>query len=252
MFLKNKVCGCSSVVEHELPKLAARVQFPSPAKRILPFAFLVFTLIGCATVPYQGPPTVEIPKITAGIYHEVHRGDTLWRIAKTYGIDLSDIVRANRLSDATKISPGQQIFIPGAKTALTVTSEKLRLYEKDYFIWPVEGEIISFFGQKSYGVRNKGIDIKAHNEDKIFASKGGKVVFCSDHFKGHGNIVIIDHLDGFFTVYSKNSQNLVKVGDSVEQNQIIALAGSKDRQGAYLHFEIRRYGRPQNPLYYLP
>jgi lipoprotein NlpD len=124
---------------------------------------------------------------------------------------------------------------------------------KDYFVWPITGEVISFFGQKIYGTQNKGIDIRARRGDAIHASKEGVVVFSSNTFKGHGNIIIVDHLDGFFTVYSRNSQNLVKGGDRVEQNQTIALAGSTGRgENPYLHFEIRRHGRPQNPLYYLP
>jgi len=194
-----------------------------------------------------------VPRPVSGIYHDVQKGDTLWRIAKTYGIEITDIVRANNISDETKISPGQKILIPGAKTQIPVTIEKAKLYEKDYFSWPLDGEILSYFGQKTYGARNKGIDIKARGGERVLASKGGRVVFCSEHFKGYGNIIIMDHFDGFFTVYSRNSQNLVKAGDSVEQNQAIALAGSTGRgEAASLHFEIRRNGRPQNPLYYLP
>lgn len=213
---------------------------------------MIFNTFGCATAPYQ-QPIVGIPKLIGGIYHEVQKGDTLWRIAKTYDIDLSHIVKINNISDATKISPGQRLFIPGAKNPLLVTSEKTKLYEKDYFIWPIQGEVISFFGEKVYGAKNKGIDIRTHQGDKIFASKKGEVVFCSERFKGHGNIIIVDHLDGFFTVYSRSLQNLVKAGDLVEQNKVIALAGSTGRgKAAYLHFEIRKRGKPQNPLYYLP
>jgi murein DD-endopeptidase MepM/ murein hydrolase activator NlpD len=189
-----------------------------------------------------------------GIYHEVGRGDTLWRIARTYGIDMSEIVAANGLSDATKINPGQRLFIPGAKTPLTVTSAAARAtYDKDIFAWPVEGAIISYYGQKSGGARNKGVDIAARNNEEVRASKSGRVVFCNSNFKGHGNIIIIDHLDDFFTLYSRNAQNLVKSGDMVQQNQVIALAGSSGRgEETFLHFEVRKRGRPQNPLYYLP
>jgi len=219
----------------------------------LPFGLCSLLCVGCATVPYQGPPVVEIPKPIGGIYHEVQKGDTLWRIAKTYGIEIADIVRANNISDETKINHGQKILIPGAKIPMPVTTEKNKLYEKDYFSWPIDGEILYYFGQKIYGARNKGIDIRAHNEERVLASKSGRVVFCSEHFKGYGNIIVIDHLDGFFSIYSRNSQNLVKAGDSVAQNQAIALTGSTGRgEAASLHFEIRREGRPQNPLHYLP
>lgn len=237
----------SSVVEHQLPKLDMWVRFPSLA------VVLCLILSGCATAPYQAPSAPAIPRPTGGIYHEVAGGDTLWRIAKTYGIEMSDIVRANDLSDASKINPGQRLFIPGARTPLKVTVDAARPFDKDYFIWPVEGAIISYYGQKTGGARNKGIDIKAREGSEVRASKSGRVAFCNENLKGHGNILIIDHLDDFFTIYSRNSQNLVKPGDLVQQNQVIALAGSSGRgEGSYLHFEVRKRGKPQNPLYYLP
>lgn len=254
MFLKRER---SSVVEHQLPKLGMWVRFPSLAW----FMALCLTLAGCATVPHQPPPGAEIPRQASGlaarqaggIYHEVNSGDTLWRIAKTYGIELSDIVKANDFSDASKISPGQRLFIPGARTPLKVTTDTAKLFDKDYFIWPVNGEIISYYGQKSGGARNKGIDIRARDGSEVRASKSGRVAFCNENFKGHGNIIIIDHLDDFFTIYSRNSENLVRPGDLVQQNQVIALAGSSGRgKEPYLHFEVRKRGRPQNPLYYLP
>lgn len=220
---------------------------------ILGFWFLISNFLGCATAPYQPPAMVGIPRPIGGIYHEVHPGDTVWRISKTYGVDINEIIKFNNLSVATKISPGQRLFIPGAKTALPITSEKIKLHETDLFIWPSEGKIISYFGQENYGTRNKGIDIETAEGSKIAASKSGKVVFCSDRLKGLGKTIIIDHVDGFSTLYARNSKNLVKVGDSVRQNQVIAMAGSTGRGiASYLHFEIRRRQKPQNPLYYLP
>jgi len=125
--------------------------------------------------------------------------------------------------------------------------------QKEFFAWPLNGEIISYFGQKSYGTGNKGIDIKASAGVSVLASKGGRVIYCSDNLKGHGHTIIIDHKDGFSTIYSRGSKNLVKAGDVVSQNQVIALAGSTGRgSGTYLHFEIRKEGKPQNPIYYLP
>jgi len=220
---------------------------------VFPFAFFLLPFLGCATAPYQPPSIVGIPKPIGGIYHEVHQGDTLWRIAQVYGMDVTDIVKANNIPNSAKINAGQRLFIPGAKTPHTVTAEKTALYEKDLFIWPLSGDCVSYFSQETYGARNKGIDIKAKEGGDVVASKGGKVVFCSNKVKGLGRVIIIDHLDGFSTVYARNSQNLVKVGDRVEQNQVIAKAGSTGRGATqYLHFEIRRRHKSQNPLYYLP
>ena len=86
----------------------------------------------------------------------------------------------------------------------------------------------------------------------VTASRGGKVVYCDSHLKGFGQTVIIDHMDGFQTVYSYNADIAVKVGDMVEQKDVIAKVGSSGRaREPMLHFEIRKNGEPQNPEFYL-
>lgn len=208
---------------------------------------------GCATAPYHPAPVAGLPAPTGGIFHQVHKNETLWRIAQAYGIDVDEIINANNLSGGAKINSGQQLFIPGATAPITVETDTVKLNEKDIFVWPTSGDIVSYFNQNIHGARNKGIDIKAFEGAKVVASKGGKVIFCCDNMKGLGRVIIIDHLDGFSTVYARNLKNLVRPGDSIGQNQVVALAGSSGRgTGTYLHFEIRRRHKPQNPLYYLP
>ncbi len=248
-------CQSSSMVEYQLPKLATGVRFPSLAFWLLAAISIVcsFNLIGCATAPTP-PPAAEIPKVTGGIYHQVRQGDTLWRISQAYGVDLAALARANNLSGTEKITAGQRIFVPGAALSQTIDISKLKLYENDLFIWPVKGDVISFFNQDVNGVRNKGINIKTNNEVQVVAARGGKVLFASDYFKGLGKVIIIDHLDGFLTVYAQNSQILVKAGDNVGQSQVIARAGLNNGRpaGSCLHFEIRKNHKPQNPIFYLP
>ena len=77
--------------------------------------FLILFLTGCATIPYQ--PQVKPP---AGIYHIVGRGQTLYRIAKTYNVDINEIMRVNKITDPTQIGVGRQLFIPGVKAPLPV------------------------------------------------------------------------------------------------------------------------------------
>ncbi|MDD5454844.1 MAG: N-acetylmuramoyl-L-alanine amidase [Candidatus Ratteibacteria bacterium] len=81
--------------------------------RLLIILFILFNLWGCATAPYRRVPT-------QGVYHIVESGQTLYRIAKTYNVDVNIIIRANQINDPTKISVGQPLFIPGAKTTLWV------------------------------------------------------------------------------------------------------------------------------------
>lgn len=123
---------------------------------------------------------------------------------------------------------------------------------RGYFTWPVRGEVISPFGSKVGRVVNKGIDIQAGEGADVRAAKAGRVVYCDSHLKGFGKTVILDHGDKYQTVYAYNSDILVKVGDAVERNSVIAKAGRTGRaRESMLHFEIRKDGEPQNPFYYL-
>ena len=83
---------------------------------------------------------------------------------------------------------------------------------------------------------------------EVSAAASGKVVF-SDYLQGYGQTIIIDHLDGYFSIYSNVSRRFAKFGDNIPQGQMIA---KLDNQNPVLHFEIRRGSDSQNPLYYLP
>src|SRR3989338_1433482 len=95
------MCGRNSMVEWELPKLHTAVRFRSPALLVV----LLWTVAGCA--PYLtaagGGPSGAIPPSAPGVYHRVERGETVWRIAKAYGVELEALAAANRLADARRI-----------------------------------------------------------------------------------------------------------------------------------------------------
>lgn len=117
---------------------------------------------------------------------------------------------------------------------------------------PVNGRIVSGFGRhkhpefNSYTVSN-GISISAPSGADIKAVYDGKVIFAS-YFKGYGNMVIIDHGDGFFSLYAHASRIMKRVGTEVARNETIASVGDVDSpQGDMLYFEIRYQGRPVDP-----
>ncbi len=115
---------------------------------------------------------------------------------------------------------------------------------KGKLIPPVEGKVISLFKERG----QNGIEIKAPEGAEIRAVLPGKVLYA-DWFKGFGNLVIIDHGDHLFTVSAYCSRLLKKVGDDVSQGEAIALVGSAGSlKGACLYFEIRRQGKPEDPL----
>jgi len=121
--------------------------------------------------------------------------------------------------------------------------------------WPVRGKVIRGFGQESraYGtsVTNNGIDIAVAEGTAVVAADDGEVVFA-DRYGGQGNLVIIDHKNGFFTVYAYNSSISVGMGAKVKKGQTIARSGSTgSAQEPSLHFELRKDGKSVNPLPYL-
>jgi len=210
--------------------------------------FLVF-ISGCTTTPYRPDGgRGSLP----GFYHEVTRGETLWGISKLYDVDLSGILRANRLPDASKIEVGQLIFVPGQKKEHQ-ENNYVRPVKYENFMWPVKGSVVSYFGSTKNLVSNKGIDIRAKDGGSVLASRSGKVTFVSDQLEGYGKTIIVDHLDGFETVYAYNAQNFVTTGQVVKKGDVIARVGKTGRaNGPTVHFEIRKRHKPQNPFYYLP
>ncbi|MDI6782867.1 MAG: M23 family metallopeptidase, partial [bacterium] len=108
------------------------------------------------------------------------------------------------------------------------------------FIWPVEGEVLSFFGERS-GWIHQGVDIAAKKSTKIHAAMSGKVIYSDNKISGYGNMIIIEHKKGYSTVYAHNAKNLVKKGKRVNRGQVIALVGmTGNATGPHLHFEIRK------------
>lgn len=208
-----------------------------------------------------------------GVYHTVGSGETLWRICKTYGVPLQDVAEINDLKDPTEIERGQKIFIPGVSKRRKVVpyravpasverdpEKKIPLgsddgkvvLEKDRFLWPVKGEVVSSFGMRS-GHRHDGIDIKAPDGTPVKAADDGKVMYVNSSMRGYGNIVILMHRDGFFTVYAHNRENLVSMGDKVSKGETIASVGSTGNAStSHLHFEVRQGKGVRNPLFFLP
>ncbi len=98
---------------------------------------------------------------------------------------------------------------------------------------------------------NKGINIGGRLGAPIYAAAAGQVVYSNHGLRGYGNLIIIKHNSSFLTAYAHNSVVLVKEGDWVQGGQRIAEMGSTGAVRTMLHFEIRRNGKPVNPLSYL-
>jgi murein DD-endopeptidase MepM/ murein hydrolase activator NlpD len=116
------------------------------------------------------------------------------------------------------------------------------------FEWPLRGRIIEDFGATANGGRNDGINIAAITGMPIRAAADGKVTYTGNAIKGYGNLVLIQHDDGYVTAYAHAARIAVDRGDRVEKGQIIAYAGDTgDVSEPQLHFEIRHGIAPVNP-----
>jgi len=116
------------------------------------------------------------------------------------------------------------------------------------WLWPAPGKVIENFDD----VRNKGIDIAGNEGEPVLASADGDVVYVGNALRGYGNLVIVKHNDEFISAYAHNRAILVKQGEAVKRGQKIAEFGRSDADRVKLHFEIRRHGKPTDPLKYLP
>ena len=217
---------------------------------ILSAASCLLFLAGCATAPYARPLLAKPPLGMSGTYYKVEKGQTLWKVSKMYGVDLEELARVNRITDTTAIEAGQQIFIPNR---FQPRAQAVKYNESEDFIWPLRGRVTGAFGTTINNMLNKGINIEPSGSLDVLASRSGKVVFTDENFAGFGKTIIIEHSDGLFTVYGRNSEIFVQAGDNVQKGMSIARAGSSGRdRNVYLHFEVRRGHLTQNPLFYLP
>jgi murein DD-endopeptidase MepM/ murein hydrolase activator NlpD len=246
------------VVEFQLPKLTARVRFPLPAPCWLQRFGIVLSVLliaGCASAPKTeppvtppAPPVAEKPK---GIYHKVSKQESLWRIAKTYNVTVDEIIKANNIPNAAVIEENQLILIPGALEPRKVITEKAgEAKSDDEFAWPLRGRVISYFNDAKGRHVNRGIDIMAATGEEVKAARDGRVVMA-DYLNGYGYTVILDHQDGFYSVYAHTSELLVKLNDLVARGTPLGRVGQSGRN-AFLHFEVRKFEQANNPLYYLP
>ena len=115
--------------------------------------------------------------------------------------------------------------------------------------WPTSGKVVAPFSEAA---NLKGIGIGGKAGQPVLASAGGKVVYAGSGLRGYGKLVIIKHNKTYLSVYAHNSEILVKEGQTVAKGQKIAEMGNTDADQVKLHFEIRRLGKPVDPLRYLP
>jgi len=151
----------------------------------------------------------------------------------------------------SKPAPSQ---VPAPKTASKpATAAPAKSTAQAYdgkWVWPTRGRVLSGFQQTGAG--KQGIDIGGHADQPVKAAAHGKVVYAGSGLVGYGRLIIVKHNENLLSAYGHNNTLLVKEGEQVSAGQMIAKMGSSGTNRNELYFEIRKTGKPTDPLRYLP
>ncbi len=201
-----------------------------------------------------------------GIRHKVKRGETIYSVGKKYGLEESaaqaivDYPFNEFMNDETfELATGQYIIVPGGikkdapapvkrpSIASSLTPDAGAVSATGNFVWPATGRITQ--GYKFY---HKAIDIANRAAGPILAADSGTVVEARWDASGYGNKVVVDHGNGYLTLYAHLRVIQVQPGQRVSRGNVLGQMGSTGRStGTHLHFEIRRGGVLLNPLSFL-
>lgn len=188
------------------------------------------------------------------VSYVVQEGDTLWRVARAYQVDLELLMVVNKIQTPELLKIGQELVIPldpEVKPQDLEPLPKLAARGSHYFDWPLAGVITSGFGWRNKEFHH-GLDLAAESGTPVKAIEAGKVLFSGWKNSIYGNTVVIDHGAGITSWYAHNSKLLVQKGDWVKPGQVVALVGSTGRStGPHLHLEIRINDQAVDPKRYL-
>lgn len=180
-----------------------------------------------------------------GITHRVEEGQTIYRIARVYRVDLRELMEANGIEDPRSLRAGQPLWIPGATHRIPVPAYRgsspgggSRLLGREW-VRPVDGTISSRFGRRN-GRAHEGVDILADRGTPVRAAAIGIVIYAGDGMRGYGNAVVLDHGEEITTLYGHLERIQVQSGDAVTRGQRVGTVGdSGNATTTHLHFELR-------------
>jgi lipoprotein NlpD len=216
---------------------------------------------GVTTAPLRAtPPVVDEPR-PASPPVAARAGDNVKIAPKALKQPYSEqavreLTAAGATAAAAPPTPAPSDGIPVAPSRADAKSEPARPPRSDNgdddrldWAWPAKGKLIGGFSETA---NLKGIDIAGAAGEPVLASAPGRVVYAGTGLRGYGKLIIIKHNNIYLSAYAHNREILVKEGQQVTKGQKIAEMGNTDADQVKLHFEIRRLGKPMDPVRFLP
>lgn len=262
------MCGLTqtNITDQNEASVKSNTQFRTLTSTV--FFAVVLVLAGCTSGSLAPVSNLSSATPSASTY-VVKPGDTLNKISRATGVSENTIARINKITNPNLLIVGQTLRLSDSQTPppvarssgsagqtsqptqTPVSTEPSSVRASDAGLiswgWPAKGKIIQGFTPTT-----KGIDIAGSTGDPIEVAADGKVIFSGDGPRGLGNLVIVEHSDGFITAYAHNKSLLVKEGQTIKRGTKIAEMGQSDTTSVRLHFEVRRRGTPVDPMQYLP
>jgi len=225
--------------------------------------------------PHQLTPGVKLNILpVSGITHPVKSGDTIVSIAKKYGIEKEKIAKQNQIALDSELTIDENIIVPGGKRIIASTYVATASSTGTYASYKppvaIDGAIIIANGAQNkdgtwmikptsgiyttyFRAGHWAVDIADSSKPQISAAANGTVVKAQCGWNGgYGCVIVLDHGDGFQTLYAHLSEIAVAVGNSVSQGSKIGTMGNTGRvygrTGIHLHFEVIDNGKKKNPL----
>ncbi|OFW76784.1 MAG: hypothetical protein A2621_03165 [Alphaproteobacteria bacterium RIFCSPHIGHO2_01_FULL_41_14] len=207
--------------------------------------------------------------------HIAQKGEDLHKIAQLHQVSLSTLGRQNKLLGDQPLQPGQPLILPASQNLTPpsslsspkeegflpplrrkLSSEKHPLLlsqtprrSGSKFEWPVKGQLISKFGSKGQGLYNDGINIATTEGTKVRAAENGMVVYSGNDIKSYGNLILVKHGGGWMSAYAHLDKAVIQKGQVVKRHEVIGHVGMSGLvTHPQLHFELRKKGKPVDPL----
>jgi lipoprotein NlpD len=212
---------------------------------------LLSLLVLCAcTAVDRALPVQDINMYRVGQtwFYRVQPGDTLYSIAWQTDQDYRKLVKLNHLKPPYQVYAGNSLRLTKPCAIKHYTNSSSDRVEKAVhrWDWPIRGEVVQAFSDT-----NKGIDIARNYRVPVVAVAPGRVVYAGNGIYGYSYLVIIEHDVHYLTAYGYNSAILVHEGQLVKAKQPIAKVGKAPSGKYVLHFEVRKNGKPVDPLRHL-